>query len=107
MRVSNAIKFTPPGGRVDVALEWADYRARLTVRDTGIGMRADLLPRIFDRFRQADESKSRSFGGLGLGLAIVRHLVGLHGGTVTADSRGQGQRPAFRVQLPFDAVSAV
>ena len=88
-------------------LEWADYRARLTVRDTGIGMKADLLPRIFDRFRQADESKSRSFGGLGLGLAIVRHLVGLHGGTVTADSEGEGQGSRFRVELPFSAVSTV
>ena len=105
--LSNAIKFTPPGGRVDVRLEWADYRARLTVRDTGIGMKADLLPRIFDRFRQADESKSRSFGGLGLGLAIVRHLVELHGGTVTADSEGEGQGSAFRVELPFSAVSTV
>ena len=105
--LSNAIKFTPPGGRVDVRLEWADYRARLTVRDTGIGMKADLLPRIFDRFRQADESKSRSFGGLGLGLAIVRHLVELHGGTVTADSEGEGQGSTFRVELPFSAVSTV
>jgi PAS domain S-box-containing protein len=99
--LSNAIKFTPDGGRVEVRLERADSYARLTVRDTGVGIRAEDLPYIFERFRQADSTSTRAHSGLGLGLAIVRHLVELHGGTVHAESRGEGQGAAFTVDLPL------
>jgi PAS domain S-box-containing protein len=99
--LSNAIKFTPDGGRIEVRLERADSYARLTVRDTGTGIRAEDLPYIFERFRQADSTSTRAHSGLGLGLAIVRHLVELHGGTVQAESRGEGQGAAFTVDLPL------
>lgn len=99
--LSNAIKFTPEGGRIEVRLERARSNARLTVRDTGAGIRAEDLPYIFDRFRQADSARKRAHGGLGLGLAIVRHLVELHGGTVHAESRGEGQGATFTVELPL------
>jgi PAS domain S-box-containing protein len=99
--LSNAIKFTPAGGRIDVVLERVDEGSvRLVVRDTGVGIRPDLLPRIFDRFLQGDASRTRGRGGLGLGLAIVRHLVELHGGFITADSDGPGQGSTFTVTLP-------
>ncbi len=99
--LSNAIKFTPAGGRIGVTLERVDDGTlRLVVRDTGVGIRADLLPRIFDRFLQGDASRTRGRGGLGLGLAIVRHLVELHGGTITAASEGPGRGAAFTVTLP-------
>ena len=87
--LANAIKFTPSRGRVDLRLERAGTHARLTVRDTGQGINADLLPHIFDRFRQ--EERARRYGGLGLGLAIVKHLVTLHGGRVEARSAGLGK----------------
>jgi signal transduction histidine kinase len=96
---SNAIKFTPEGGRVTVALDGDAQHARITVRDTGQGIRSDLLPHVFDRFRQADDAATR-LAGLGLGLAIVRHLVELHGGTVAAESAGEGQGACFTVKLP-------
>jgi PAS domain S-box-containing protein len=99
--VSNAIKFTPPGGRVEVTLARERERARITVRDTGAGIEPAMLAHIFDRFRQADSSLSRRHGGLGLGLAIVRHLVELHGGTVGADSEGMGRGATFTVELPL------
>lgn len=105
--VSNAIKFTPRGGRVTVCIERVDTFIRLTVSDTGQGIAADFLPYVFDRFRQADSSSTRAHGGLGLGLAIVRHLVELHGGTVRAHSAGEGQGASFIVQLPVLAVSNV
>ena len=101
--LSNAIKFTPEGGRVEVRLERDGARARVTVSDTGRGLDADFLPHVFERFRQADARTTRAFDGLGLGLAIVRHLVEAHGGTVSAESAGAGQGAAFTVHLPLSA----
>ncbi len=98
--LSNAIKFTPAGGRVELRLERHDGRVRLQVSDTGEGISAEFLPQVFDRLRQADSSITRPHGGLGLGLAIVRHLVELHGGSVRAESPGQGQGATFTVELP-------
>ncbi|HSE38177.1 MAG TPA: MASE1 domain-containing protein, partial [Blastocatellia bacterium] len=98
--LSNAIKFSPEGGEVEIRLEQAGSYARVTVRDTGEGIRPEFLPRIFDRFTQADASTTRPYGGLGLGLAIVRHLVDLHGGTVEASSEGEKQGAVFTVTLP-------
>ena len=99
--LSNAIKFTPAGGRVEVRLERADSDVQITVSDTGQGISQDFLPFIFDRFRQADGTSTRSHGGLGLGLAIVRHLVELHGGTVHVESAGQGCGATFTIKLPL------
>jgi len=99
--VSNALKFTPKGGRVEVELRSIEGDAAVRVTDTGIGIPADFLPFVFDRFRQADSSMSRRHSGLGLGMAIVRHLVELHGGTVSAESGGEGKGATFRVQLPM------
>ena len=99
--VSNAIKFTPEGGRVDVRLECVGSHLELTVRDTGRGIAPEFLPYLFERFRQADPSSTRALGGLGLGLAIVRHLVELHGGTVEAESAGEGMGTTLRVRMPF------
>jgi len=104
--LSNAVKFTPHGGRVSVALERADRRAQLTVGDTGIGIRPDVLPHLFNRFVQADSSVTRTHGGLGLGLSIVRHLVEIHGGSVQAESPGEGQGATFRVTLPLGSANA-
>jgi two-component system CheB/CheR fusion protein len=104
--LSNAIKFTPAGGHVTVKLERIDALAQIQVSDTGQGISTDFLPYIFDRFRQADGSSTRTQGGLGLGLAIVRHLVELHGGTVHAASPGQGQGTTITVRLPLSAKSA-
>ncbi len=98
--LSNAIKFTPKGGVIEIRLERSDDRARIVVTDTGLGIDAGLLPHVFDRFRQADSSSTRKHGGLGLGLAIVRHLVELHGGVARAESRGEGQGATFTVELP-------
>jgi CheY-like chemotaxis protein/anti-sigma regulatory factor (Ser/Thr protein kinase) len=98
--LSNAVKFTPPGGRVRVRLERAGTVARITVSDTGLGIEPEMLPHIFERFRQVDGSTTRRHGGLGLGLAIVRHLVELHGGTVHASSDGKGKGATFTVDLP-------
>ncbi|MEG4034452.1 CheR family methyltransferase, partial [Microcoleus sp. S36b_A4] len=99
--LSNAIKFTPAGGRIDIALDYMDRIAQIQVSDTGKGISPDFLPYVFDRFRQADSSYSRRDSGLGLGLSIVRHLVELHGGTVTATSAGEGQGATFTVRLPL------
>lgn len=104
--LSNAIKFTPKGGRVMIRLERVNSHVEIIVSDTGVGISLEFLPHVFDRFRQADGSITRSHGGLGLGLAIVRHLVELHGGTVSADSR-PGEGATFTVQLPVIAVRAV
>lgn len=99
--VSNAIKFTPKGGRVLVTLRRQPSFVELAVADTGQGISSELLPHVFDRFRQADASFTRKHGGLGLGLAIVRSLVELHGGTVTAESAGVGTGATFTVRLPM------
>jgi CheY-like chemotaxis protein len=98
--LSNAIKFTPKGGRVEVDSAYVDGNVEITVADTGQGITADFLPHVFDRFRQADGTSTRRHGGLGLGLAIVRHLVELHGGTVFVESAGENQGSAFTVRLP-------
>ena len=102
--LSNAVKFTPKGGRVEVRLDRINSRIQVRVSDTGQGIATDFLPYVFDRFRQADSSSTRSHGGLGLGLAIVRHLVELHGGTVRAESQGEGKGATFIVDLPIRAV---
>ncbi|WEF35062.1 hybrid sensor histidine kinase/response regulator [Pseudoduganella chitinolytica] len=99
--LSNAIKFTPPEGRVRVTVRERDGQAEIGVSDTGIGIGAEFLGHVFDRFRQADASTTRRHGGLGLGLSIVKHLVEQHGGTVTAASAGEGQGAAFTVSLPL------
>jgi PAS domain S-box-containing protein len=102
--LSNAIKFTPRGGRVSVSLAREGGDVVITVADTGAGISPDFLPQVFDRFRQADASTTRRFGGLGLGLSIVRHLVELHGGSVKAQSEGEGKGATFRVRLPLAAL---
>jgi CheY-like chemotaxis protein/nitrogen-specific signal transduction histidine kinase len=99
--LTNAIKFTPPRGRIVVRLERAPGHARISVSDTGIGIPADVLPHVFERFKQADESATRRHGGLGLGLSIVRHVVEAHGGQVEAFSAGEGQGAEFVVDLPL------
>jgi PAS domain S-box-containing protein len=99
--LSNAVKFTPPSGRVEIRLERVGSQVQLQVSDTGKGINPDFLPYVFDYFRQADSATTRTCGGLGLGLAIVRHLVELHGGTVHADSPGEGQGATFTVRLPL------
>ena len=101
--LSNAIKFTAAGGRVEVRLAGRDGWVDLSVRDTGSGIQPEFLPHVFERFRQADSSTTRVHGGLGLGLAIVRHLVEAHGGTVAAESAGVGQGSTFTVSLPAAA----
>ncbi|HEX8475555.1 MAG TPA: ATP-binding protein [Pyrinomonadaceae bacterium] len=98
--LSNAVKFTPVGGSVTVSLRHVDSRVLVSVTDTGQGVSAEFLPFIFDRFRQADGSKTRRHGGLGLGLAIVRHFVELHGGTVRAESAGVGYGTTLTIELP-------
>jgi signal transduction histidine kinase/ActR/RegA family two-component response regulator len=99
--VSNAVKFTPKQGRVQVRLERVNSHIEVVVSDTGIGIPSDFLPHVFERFRQADAGTTRTAGGLGLGLAIVRHIVEMHGGTVDASSAGEGQGATFRVRLPL------
>jgi PAS domain S-box-containing protein len=99
--LTNAIKFTPPGGRVEVRLSRRAEAVELTVRDTGSGIPPEFLPHVFERFRQGDSSTTRAHGGLGLGLAIVRHLVEAHGGAVAAESAGPGQGSTFTVTLPL------
>jgi signal transduction histidine kinase len=100
--VANAVKFTP-AGTVHVIAGVADSRLEVNVRDTGIGIAASFLPFVFDRFRQADGSTSRQYGGLGLGLSIVRSLVELHGGGVSAHSDGPGHGATFTVWMPARA----
>ncbi|HSE22773.1 MAG TPA: ATP-binding protein [Pyrinomonadaceae bacterium] len=104
--LSNAVKFTPHGGKIFVRIEQDGPNARVMVRDSGLGIDSKFLPRVFDRFRQADSSTTRSYGGLGLGLAIVRHLVELHGGTVLAESEGPGKGATFSASFPLLAVRA-
>jgi PAS domain S-box-containing protein len=99
--LSNAVKFTPSGGRINVGVDHVGNQVRLCVHDTGEGIAAEFLPHLFERFVQADSSHTRLHGGLGIGLAIVRHLVELHGGTVTATSAGRGQGAELTVLLPI------
>ncbi|MEH2271927.1 MAG: ATP-binding protein [Nostoc sp.] len=99
--LSNAVKFTPKGGKVEVQLEQADGYAQIIISDTGKGISADFLPFVFDYFRQADSTSTRNFGGLGLGLAIVRNIIEMHGGMVKAESHGEGRGAIFTVSLPL------
>jgi PAS domain S-box-containing protein len=103
--LSNGVKFTNKGGLVQVTLQRINSHVEIAVKDTGVGIRSDFLPHVFDRFRQADGSTTRNYGGLGLGLAIVRHLVELHGGTAWAESAGEGQGSKFSVRLPVMVAS--
>jgi PAS domain S-box-containing protein len=105
--LSNAIKFTPRGGRVQIRSERVNSHLEIVVSDTGQGISPDFLPHVFDRFRQADQKTSRQHGGMGLGLAIVRHLVEMHGGTVSANSEGEGKGATFTVSLPIAPVYQV
>ncbi len=98
--LSNAVKFTPSGGRVHIDVDGGAEYVTLTVRDTGEGIAPEVLPHIFERFRQGDASTTRAHAGLGIGLALVRHIVELHGGTVRAASGGRGQGTTFHVRLP-------
>jgi CheY-like chemotaxis protein/two-component sensor histidine kinase len=102
--LSNAVKFTPPGGTVRVTLDFRNSTARIRVSDEGQGIHPEFLPYVFDRFRQADSSTRRKLGGLGLGLSIVKHIVEMHGGTVRAESAGEGHGAAFTVTLPIRPV---
>jgi signal transduction histidine kinase len=104
--LSNAVKFTPIGGQIEITLEQIGSEAQIQVSDTGKGISPDFLPHVFEYFRQADSTTTRKFGGLGLGLAIVRQLVELHGGTVAVDSPGEGQGAIFTVRLPLRRESA-
>jgi CheY-like chemotaxis protein/two-component sensor histidine kinase len=99
--LSNAVKFTPEGGRLRVALDATASHARITITDSGVGIDADFLPYIFERFRQANTDSNRRNKGLGLGLAISRHLVELHGGTIEASSAGEGHGSTFTVTVPL------
>ncbi|HEX8180116.1 MAG TPA: ATP-binding protein [Pyrinomonadaceae bacterium] len=99
--LANAVKFTPEGGTVEISLTSAGKHAEITVADNGAGIAPDFLPYVFDRFRQGDSTTTRQHGGLGLGLAIVRHIVELHGGTVEAASAGLDQGATFRLRLPL------
>jgi len=99
--VTNAVKFTPKHGRVQVRVERVNSHVEIVVSDTGAGISGEFLPHVFERFRQEDAGTTRSHGGLGLGLAIVRHLIELHGGTVAAESGGAGMGATFRVGLPL------
>ena len=101
--ISNAIKFTPKGGRIEITLERVNSSVEVRVADTGIGIAADFLPHVFDRFRQAKDTSSKDYGGLGIGLAIAQHLVQLHGGTLEASSPGINQGAVFTVRLPIMA----
>ena len=98
--LSNAVKFTPSGGWIEVSLRRIGQNAEVVVSDNGAGIRADVLPHVFDRFHQADRSITRRFGGLGLGLSIVKHLTELHGGSVRAASPGEGKGATFTISLP-------
>ncbi|MEG4583245.1 PAS domain S-box protein [Microcoleus sp. MON1_C5] len=104
--LSNAVKFTPTGGKIQVVLDRVDRNAQITVTDTGKGIEPDFLPYVFDYFRQADSTMTRKFGGLGLGLAIVRHLVELHGGTVKSASPGEGKGATLTVRIPLMPVQS-
>lgn len=99
--LSNAVKFTPGGGQIEIHLEQVDTCAQIKICDTGIGIKADFLAHVFERFSQADGSTTRKYGGLGLGLAVARHLIELHGGSIQAASAGEGQGATFTIRLPL------
>ena len=99
--LSNAIKFTPEGGKVGLSLEQVDGNARISISDTGQGISKEFLPRVFERYKQANNSTTNRKGGLGLGLAIVKHLVELHRGSISAESDGEGQGSTFVVTIPL------
>jgi CheY-like chemotaxis protein len=99
--LSNAVKFTPAGGKVTVRLRRVDGYVQVEVADTGLGISPDFLPFVFDRFRQADSTSTRQHGGLGLGLAIARHLIEIHGGNITVTSEGADSGATFTVLLPL------
>jgi CheY-like chemotaxis protein len=101
--LANAVKFTGEGGRIEAQLSVASGQAEITIMDTGIGIEPQFMPSVFERFRQFDSSSTRRYGGLGLGLAIVRHVVEMHGGTVFVSSPGKGQGSTFRINLPLIA----
>jgi PAS domain S-box-containing protein len=103
--LTNAVKFTPQGGKVEVRLRHGEGYAQIQVQDTGKGIKPDFLPYIFDSFRQEDGAITRKFGGLGLGLAIARHLTEQHGGTITVESSGEGQGATFTVSLPLQSAA--
>ena len=103
--LANAVKFTPKGGSIYAYFRRTESSAEVIIRDTGIGIAADFLPHVFERFRQADSAVTRSHRGMGLGLAIVRHLVELHGGTVTASSEGENQGSTFTIRFPLAAMT--
>ncbi|MDQ4120612.1 MAG: PAS domain S-box protein [Acidobacteriota bacterium] len=105
--LTNAIKFTPSGGKITVKLDCNETAAELKVIDTGVGIEPEFLPYVFDRFRQADSSSKRKHGGLGLGLAIVKHLVEMHGGEVSAESAGVGKGATFTILLPLQSRTEV
>ena len=102
--LTNAVKFTPKGGRIQVKVQRVDSHVEIVVHDSGVGINKEFLPHVFDRFRQADASITRTHGGLGLGLSIVHQLVDLHGGTVTVQSEGEGKGATFTIMLPFVGV---
>jgi CheY-like chemotaxis protein/two-component sensor histidine kinase len=104
--LSNAVKFTPRGGQVQIVLERVNSHVEIIVSDTGMGIKPEFLPFVFDRFRQADASTTRKHGGLGLGLSIVRQLVEMHGGNVRAKSPGEGQGATFSIELPISIAHA-
>jgi len=104
--LNNAVKFTPKGGSIDVIVQRVNSHVEIAVHDSGIGIRPEFLPHLFERFRQANSSTTRKYGGLGLGLSIVKHLVELHGGTVRAESSGDGSGSTFIVDLPIRAVQS-
>ena len=99
--LSNAAKFTPNGGSVEISVSQNATHVLIQVKDSGPGIDPDFLPHVFERFRQADGSTTRTHGGLGLGLAIVRHLVELHGGTIAVENREDGQGAIFTIRLPL------
>lgn len=101
--LSNAVKFTPAGGKIEIRIEVTASEVMIVFQDTGIGIHSDFLPLIFERFRQADSSTTRKFGGLGLGLSITKNLVELHGGTITAESEGESSGSRFTVRLPLSS----
>ena len=102
--LSNAIKFTPAGGRVTISTRRVGDEIEIVVADSGAGIEPDFLPHVFDRFRQAEGGSTRRHGGLGLGLAIVRHLAEMHGGSVRVESDGPGRGATFHVRLPAKPV---
>src|SRR5262249_20098419 len=98
--LSNAVKFTPKGGRIQITLARSESHVEISVSDTGRGIPREFLPHLFESFQQAETGPTRSYGGLGLGLAIVRHIIELHGGTIVAESPGEGKGATFTVKLP-------